>query len=577
MECGAAASCRSLSSSQRLRLAAGTSLHASSRVTLAVSPTAPDLVLYNGKISTLDAKNTQVEAIAIKAGKIAAVGPTAAIRSLAGKATKQVDLQGRRVMPGIIDGTLHGVRNGYHCFDNLVRPDSTFKRSDLLALYTARAARLPAGEWLATQSGAWTTKQLDVPGMPTLAELDAAVPNNPVVIQAFDFSGQMVNSKALQVLGLQAGDPGVALDASGKPTGQLLSPATTLASSTVGQFFERFDIQHQENCLASFIRAMNAAGITSWDDPGGNDIYDPVRGGPLREALRDADGHGYQAITQLYRDGRLNARITLNMTSFTGMPNVLRDITHTLSFVGDDMLRYYGIGEEIYGPPFLDQPPPAAEYVSIAKLLAARRIHFENHASIAATFDARLDAFEAANQVYPIAKLHWIILHPGRDGVTPSAAQLARVKALGIGVVPTDDVAINGRTTSPPYRNILASGVKMCLGSDALDAGKYSPFLDLWYAQSGKTVDPAVAGVPADQRLTRMQAIRAATATCPWFVDKEGKVGTLEVGKYADLIVLTKDYFTVPVDEIRTISSDLTAVGGKVVYAAGPFKGLDGQ
>jgi predicted amidohydrolase YtcJ len=560
-----------------LALAAGTGLHASSNVTLAVGPTAPDLVLYNGKISTLDAKNTQVEAIAVKGGTIVAIGPTSNIRALAGKGTRQIDLKGRRVLPGIVDGTLHGVRNGYHCIDNQARLDTAVTRKDALAVVSNRAASLPAGEWIITQSGGWTVNQLDTKGMFTLAELDTAVPNNPVDIQAGGFTGAMVNTKALQMLGLNAGDPGVVLDASGKPTGQLLAPATTLASSTVGQFFEKFPIEHQENCLADFIRTMNAAGITSWDDPGGNDLYDPVRGGPLREALRDADGHGYQAITQLYRDGRLNARITLNMTSFTGVPNVMRDIAHTLSFVGDDMLRYYGIGEEIYGPPYLDNPPPAAEYIALAKTMAARRVHFENHASTAATFDARLDAFEAANQVYPIAKLHWIILHPGRDGVTPNAQQLARVKALGIGVVPTDDSAVNGRPTTPPYQNILRSGVKMCLGTDALDAGKFSPFVNLWYTQSGKTYDPAAPGVPADQRLTRMQAIRAATAQCGWFVDKEGKVGTLEVGRYGDLIVLNKDYFTVPLDDVKSISSDLTVVGGKVTYAGGAFKGLDGQ
>jgi hypothetical protein len=110
-----------------------------------------------------------------------------------------------------------------------------------------------------------------------------------------------------------------------------------------------------------------------------------------------------------------------------------------------------------------------------------------------------------------------------------------------------------------------------------MNVAPYPPFVDLWYVVSGKTLDPAVPGISADQRLTREQALRAKTVGCAWNLAQDGRLGTLEVGKHADLIVLSDDYFAVPVDDIRSLTSVLTVVGGRIVFADAEFKGLDRQ
>jgi predicted amidohydrolase YtcJ len=533
---------------------------------------APDLILYNAKISTVDAEGSTVAAVAIRDGEIVATGPSGPIRALAKRSTRVVNLQGRRVLPGLIDGHLHGLRNGYHCFTQAVRLDNVTSRAEALAAYAAKADQLGDDRWMLTTTG-WTVRQLDQPGMLTLAELDAAAPSNPVWVQGFGFNGVQVNSRALQVAGLHAGDPGVVLNG-GQPTGQLTGPAVAQAGAKVIEQLDAISIDQQARCLADFVHVANGLGLTAWQDPEGNQQPFNPQGGCSEFAVGQ---HGHQAVLELWRRNRLDARVAFHlMNDFKGLAQVLADTRHTLGFLGDDWLRYLGVGEEVLCPG--NQPPPtpeaAAEYLEISKHLARNRLSFENHASGSDTQAAILDAWEQANDIYPIADLHWTIAHPGEDNVGPTAQTLDRAAALGIGMTPSDTGSL-GRGTNPPFRRILESGVRLCLASDAMNVSPFTPFARLWYAVSGQTFDPAVAGVPPDQRLTRAQALRASTADCAWNLNQEGRLGSIEPGKHADLIVLNDDYFQVPTEEIRNLRSLLTIVGGRVVYAAGPFAGLD--
>jgi predicted amidohydrolase YtcJ len=535
---------------------------------------APDLVLYNGKISTVDERGSTVQAVAIRDGEIVATGRSERIRALARRSTKIVNLRGRRVLPGLIDGHLHGLRNGYHCFTQAVRLDNVTSRQRALALYEAKAAELVDDRWIFTTTG-WTTRQLDEPGMLTLQELDAAAPDNPVWVQSFvSFQGVQVNTRALEVTGLHSGMPGVVLDANGEPTGQLTGPAVAQAGAKIIEQLDALSIDQQARCLADFIDTANALGLTAWKDPEGNQQPFNTQGACSEFAVGQ---HGHQPVIELWRRNRLTARVAFHlMNDFQGLDQVLADTRHVLGFLGDDRLRYLGVGEEVLCPG--NQPPPpdqADEYLEISKHLARNRLSFENHASRSETQVAILDAWEQANEVHPIADLHWTIAHPGEDNVGPTEETLARAARLGIGMTPSDGGSLGGGT-NPPFRRILESGVRMCLASDAMNVAPFTPFVRLWYAVSGRTFDPAVPGVPADQRLTRAQALRASTAECAWNLDQEGRLGSIEPGKHADLIVLSDDYFRVPTDDIRDLRSLLTVVGGRVVHAEGPFAGLDG-
>ena len=537
---------------------------------------APDLIVYNGQISTEDASDSTVEALAIRGGEIVATGPSASIQALAGPSTQSIDLNGRRVVPGLLDGHLHGLRNGYHCFSRTVRLDTVTSRSQALELYRAKGQQLPPDTWVWTSQG-WTVAQLDQPGMFTAAELDSALPSNPAFIIGAGYPGVQVNTRALQLLGLSAGAPGVEVDANGNPTGHLSGPAQAAAGAAIIAQLDQLTIDQQAACLADFIRTANSLGLTGWSDPEGN--QQPFN--PAGSCAEFGQGlHDHQAVIQLWREGRLNARIVYHlMNNFSGLNQLLADARHPIPFMGDDRLRYLGVGEEVLCPG--DQPPPdPSEYQQIANYLAANRMGFQNHASADATQVAILNAWEEANAIYSLAQLHWTIAHPGNDGVSPSDQTLARVKALGVGMAPGSAGALGASDQplfTPRFRSMYESGIHLCLSTDAMNVAPFPPFIDLWYVVSGKTLNPAVAGVPPDQQLTREQAMRARTANCAWNLMQEDRLGTLEVGKHADLVVLSGDYFSVPIDDIRTLRSVLTIVGGRIVFADAEFRVLSSQ
>jgi len=519
---------------------------------------APDLILYNGKISTLDSKNTVVKAIAIRDGKvIASDDQSGRIKALAGKDTTVVNLNGRRVLPGLIDGHLHGMREGYHCWTQVVRLDLVTSRAQALAMYAAKAAELPDGKWIWTTFGGWSVTQLDNPTIFTFAELTAAAPANPLWITGGGFAGPRVNQAALDALGLVPGSPGVVLDGSGNPTGQLVAPATTAANQAILAQLDQLGIDGEADCLEDFIAEANSRGLTAWKDAGGNDAPWGTGAG-INEGL-----HVEEGTMQLYREGRLDARIAYHdIHGFGDFARLRAQTANALGFLGDDMLKYLGPGEDS----MVTQP----EYLDIVRWSAEKRLSVETH--VGGSIDGILSAFEDADGIYDVGELKWRIAHPGNG--QPSDSQLDRAQALGIGWALTISPVRTGGT-GPRYKTTMENSAHMCLMTDAMNVAPWAPFQTLWYVTSGQTLVPGVSGVPEDQQLTRMEALRHATVECGWFLDLEGKLGTLENGMLADMIVLDKDYFTVPDNDIKDIKSLLTVVDGRIVHADGPYAGLD--
>ncbi len=517
---------------------------------------APDLILYRGRISTVDADNSTVEAIAIRDGKIIAKGRGGPVRALARKGTQLVDLNGRRVLPGLIDAHLHGMRNAYHCFTQTVRLDLVTSRTQALAAYAAKAASLSAGRWIWTTSGGWNLNQLDVPVVFTFGELSAAAPNNPVWIQGSGVTGTRVNQAALTALGLSAGSPGVVLDAALQPTGQLIAPATTLANQAIIAQLDSLTLEDRSACLADYMREVNRRGMTAWKDAGGNQ----APWGPGAAEIGDRF-NVREPTMHLYRSGGFTARIAYHdMSNYQGFKQVLIDTRTRVGPLGDDMLRYMGPGEDTMGAD--------VDYPDFTRYAAFKRFSVETHVG---NLDAILSGFEAGNQVHPIANLIWMIAHPGNG--EPSDEQLARAAALKVGFSLTFSSVRNGQT-GPRFRSTIARGVRMCLASDAMNVAPYAPFQNLWYVTTGQTLLPGVPGVPAGERLTREQALRHATVECAWFLGQEGRLGSLEVGKHADLIVLSDDYFSVRDEAIKDIRSVLTVVGGRIVHADAEYSSL---
>ena len=250
----------------------------------------PDLVLYNGKISTVDKRNSVVEGIAIRDGKILATGRSGAIRALAKRQTEVVNLRGRRVLPGLIDGHLHGMRNAYHCYTQTVRLDLVTRRAAALAAYRDKARALADGRWIWTTAGGWNVNQLDTPEVFTFDELTAAAPNNPVWVSGSGFTGPRVNQAALDALGLTPGSPGVELGPDGRPTGRLTPPATAAANAAIYAQLNELGIEGEAKCLSDFIHAANSRGLTAWKDAGGN-TQPWATTGAINEGLHVAGAH----------------------------------------------------------------------------------------------------------------------------------------------------------------------------------------------------------------------------------------------------------------------------------------------
>jgi predicted amidohydrolase YtcJ len=376
---------------------------------------APDLILYNGKISLLDGKNTVAKAIAIRDGVIiASDDQSGRIKALAGKGTEVVNLNGRRVLPGLIDGHLHGMREGYHCWTQVVRLDLVTSRAQALAMYAAKAAELPDGKWIWTTQGGWSLPQLDDPTLFTFAELSAAAPANPLWIQGGGFSGARVNQAALDAVGLAPGDPGVVLDANGNPTGQITAPATTLINQAILAQLDAQTIDEEAECLGDFIAEANMRGLTAWKDAGGN-TAPWGSGGAINEGLKVEE-----PAMALYRAGDLDARIVFNAMSGYDITRVKPETANALGFLGDDMFKYLGPGEDVMGTDPL--------YVETMEYAAGKRLSVETHVG---NIDAILNGFEAADQVYDVGELKWRIAHPGNG--EPSDAQLGRRRSGSVG------------------------------------------------------------------------------------------------------------------------------------------------
>lgn len=544
----------------------------------------PDMVLYNGKIATQNSKRQIVQAIAIRDGNVLAVGTSDQMKALAGKHTRTIDLGGRTVLPGLLDGHLHGLRNGYACFTQSPRIDNVYDRTDALKQFAFKAQHVKAGSWVWITSG-FNINQFGQRGMFTQAELDQAFPNNPVDIRAAGFTGSAANSMTLKVLGLTTTSPGVVSTAG---VLSLTGAAQQTADANIIAQNNAQSIGTQEQCLADFVREYNANGGTGWYDSAGNaSPFDP--NGGCTESLQGS--HDHQPVLDLWLHRQLNARIDFEiMNSYSGFAQMAQDQRHETAFLGDDMLRNAGVGEEVECPgntPLIGSSPGdtrtpgvanlATDYLNIVTFLAKNHMGFQHHASSKAAQDSELSYWQQANAFYPIKDLRWTIAHPGDDGVSPTADTLTVAKSLGIGMVPGDSGQLGTGTARALIGNIQRAGVHMCLGTDAMNVAPYPPFGDLAYTITGETEDPNSVGIAVDQRLTRQQALDDKTRECAWQFMQDGRLGQLTPGAHADLIVLDQDYFTVPNHSIRDIRSLLTVIGGKVVWGSpkGPWASLD--
>ena len=522
----------------------------------------PDTILINGKVLTGDAQFSVREALSIHNGRILALGTTADIRKTAGPSTRVIDLQRRTVIPGLIDSHLHAIRAGL-TFTTEVNWVSVPSLADALGRIRQAAATMKPGTWVIV-GGGWSPNQFKEKRRPTQAELETAAPNNPVYIQ-FNYAWVAMSRSAFRALNITTDadlPTGTRLerDASGNLTGGITGNQPGIVA-----LFDRLPkptFEQQVDGTKKFFRELNRLGLTGVGDPGGNNL-------PPTD---------YEALFRVWRQRQMTVRVTYSLNGQTPGSEIeeFQSLTRLLpAGFGDEMLRFSGLGERVTWAMNNNDKPgdqEKASYYQIAKWAAERGLALTMHWNNNASVDQLLTLFEQLNKDVPITGLRWSIAHLN----DASPASLQRMKALGLGWTVQDTLYFSedGTRSMPPVMTAKKLGVPVGAGTDAHRIASYNPFTSLQWLLDGKAAG-GLALRRVDEVPGREDALRFYTLGSAWFSRDEDDKGSLEVGKLADLAVLTKDYMTVPVEQIGTIESQLTMVGGRIVYADGPWAELE--
>jgi predicted amidohydrolase YtcJ len=532
-----------------------------------------DAIYVNGAVwpggAVLADESPGLSALAVARGRIAALGSDREISALATPGCEVVDLGGRRVIPGLIDGHIHAVRAGASWDHEL---HWTGMPGVVRALDSIRGAvgSYQPGEWIRAVGG-WHPSQFSEDRSPTRAELDEACPDHPVYVQAL-YEHAVLNSAALRASGidrLEADPPGgiIERDAAGRATG-LISGLGAFALC-LGAMSRRTPDQERAS-TAAMLRELHATGLTGLVDPGGFGMP-PAR---------------YDALFELWRRGELTMRLRLFLSAVDpGREYEQVDgwLQHAQTGFGDDMLRFLGIGEVVhYGchdfeglEPFEISDEACAEFERISRETARRGWPMQVHAVLDTSIDAILGSWERVHAEIPLTGLRFSIAHADRI----SSRNIARLRALGGGVVLDDHLVFKAAASqrvwgqdairrAPPAADLLRAGIPLSAGTDATRASSYSPWLSLWWLVAGRSLDGAQRRA-AEHLLTREQALHAYTAGSAWLSFEDNDRGHLRPGARADFAVLDRDYFSVPSGEIPSISAALTVVGGSAVHSAG--------
>ncbi len=518
-----------------------------------------DTIITNAKVVTLDQRSTIAEGIAIRGERILAVGTAVDVRALAGPSTARIDVEGRTIIPGLIDSHIHAIRAGHRAATEVSWVGlPTLKLA--IEKVAAAAREKPPGTWIVI-GGGWTPGQFEERRRPTLAEIDAASPNAPVYIQLF-YRAVMLNTVGTRRFSF---DDDGQVAAVGFMRDDKLAGWFTGDSRAVTELFDRLpapQLADSERGTYAYLATLAGLGVTGVLDPGGHNIH-----------LRD-----YAAVKNLAREKSLPVRVVYSLSApFRGSaPDDFKFMLASTSMqrAPSALVRFNGIGERVTWGLFNNDNPSDAdkrEFLEAARWAAERgltlTVHWNNDRSVHHV----LEIFEQVNAEHPIRDLRWSIAH--LHDATP--ATLTRMKALGVGWLVQNGLyfatpaflaqraaRIN---VSPPIKTALAMGVRVGAGTDANRVMDHNPFLSLRWMTDGRTVE----GLPtraAPELLTREEALRLYTGGSAWFTFDELERGTLEAGRLADLAVLSADYLTIPAAELPALRSVLTFVGGRVVH-----------
>ena len=533
----------------------------------------PDLILMNGKIHTMDAKNSIVSSVAVKDGRFIFIESGRA-HIHAGRKTKVVDLGGRTVVPGIIDNHNHlvlmGNRPGYH-----TPLENAHSVAEALDIIRARAKEVPPGAWITTIGGFHTNHLYANPldkttgRFPTLQELSDAAPNNPVWL-SISFNGPSVtNAAGRNILnGMVVDGAAINVAADGAISG-------AGGQSTRVLLFLRRTLLNAAERRRSTIDAMRYAaslGVTTHIDQGAFQATDT----PADGAAHEDNFTMHFPFLELYEQGKGLVRLRINflhMEADDATPELVQRLKNAFPFLGNDMVKTGGIGE------FIAQGVQVpGRFLEAARKVAKAGWRAEVHSlgrratptSAPPDFELEISAFETVNNEFPgvVGDKRWVIAHV--PGITQES--IAKFKSIGGSLSLTGWQFLAGNLPAvsvtpfagPPFRWIADSGIRAGMSSDGMQIAPMNPWIHMYFATTGINARGVL--INPGQQITREQVLALYTRENGWFLREENDLGTIEVGRLADLVVLNNDYFTVPDEGLKRIRSILTVVGGNIVH-----------
>ena len=532
-----------------------------------ITPDPADLILVDGAVITLSNQDV-VEALAVRDERIIAIGSNADIREYQGPQTYVIELAGRTVIPGLTDNHFHGIGGGGGV-------DLAGARSlqEVLSAISTRAEETPPGDVIVTNSD-WHEGQLDEQRLPYRDDLDQATQEHPVVVIRGGHE-YVLNSAALAYWDIdessQAVEGGrIGRYVDGRLNGELVDRAKGLVQLPLLE--DRSSAEIQEDLLEGH-KILSSRGITSIRYPGASpEMYDMLL------ALREED--------------RLNIRVDfLYRGPRSGSPEVLNEVMQGWTQEeGDDFwLRVGGVKlgvdggfegglmREPYEEPWGEggtfyglQTLPRESFLETVQVLHSAGWRVATHAVGDAAIDLVLDAYEAVNAESSIALSRWVIEH----GFIPRSDQLPRMKDLGLAVSAQNHLYLAAPSLmkywgeeraawTTPVRTYLDNEIPLSLGTDS-PVVPYDPWWVLHHFTTRETISSGVVG--ADQKLSRDEALRAATEGYAYLTFSEDHRGTLAVGKLADLAVTAENYLTCADPCLETMLIDITIVGGRIVW-----------
>ncbi|MEH6682842.1 MAG: amidohydrolase [Sediminicola sp.] len=548
-----------------------------------------DMIVFNAKITTGSLTRPEASALAVKRGRIYAVGTDAEILGLKDNGTKLIDAKGRRLIPGINDAHTHVLNErGYN---HTVRWEGVPTLARALEMLAEQAKRTPEGHWVKVIGG-WSPYQFEENRLPTMEEIGKAVPNRPAIVQ-YAYNRAYLNELAMDAFGVGTdrfpASPGTIFekDKKGNYTGVVHSYTFTFAA--LESMVPQPSYEEQLSSIANAINDMNRFGVTTAVDAASISAYP----------------HGHAPIQQLAKENRLNIRMPFidlqfgDTSSASLVDAEINTVTRKSPISRGENLHpsmahgheYEGTGEilrlEIHDHENFDRPAVIIDeeimdrYIQedVTKLVE-NGIPFRLHISYNENITSFLDVLEAINDKTPLDGLRWSIEHA--ETIDPE--NIARVKKLGGGIALDMKMAMHGdgfvKTYSaekaqqtPRLRALVDSGIPLAITTDAFRASSYNPWIGISWMITGKSVSGSEI-LAKDNRLTREEALKLVTVGPTWFEDQEGEMGKIVPGHFADFALLDKDYFTIPEEAIKTISSVLTVVDGRVVFGAEDYSEL---